>query len=42
MKAIEYQAEILSGLQKGDEILLEGLYKIHDGSVITASSVQKP
>jgi membrane fusion protein (multidrug efflux system) len=28
------QAEVLSGLQKGDEIVLEGLYKIHDGSVI--------
>lgn len=36
------QAEILSGLQKNDEILLEGLYKIHDGSAITASSVQRP
>ncbi|MBA3814369.1 MAG: efflux RND transporter periplasmic adaptor subunit [Alphaproteobacteria bacterium] len=28
------QAEILSGLQKGDEIILEGLYKIHDGSLL--------
>lgn len=36
------QAEILSGLQKNDEILLEGLYKIQDGSVIKASAVQKP
>jgi membrane fusion protein (multidrug efflux system) len=28
------QAEILSGLQKDDEIILEGLYKIHDGSLL--------
>lgn len=34
------QAEVLSGdLKKNDEILLEGLNKIHDGSVIKASSV---
>lgn len=32
------QAEILSGLQKDDEIVLEGLYKIHDGSLITTSA----
>jgi membrane fusion protein (multidrug efflux system) len=32
------QAEVLSGLQKGDEIVLDGLYKIHDGSVIRVSS----
>lgn len=31
------QAEILSGLQKDDEIVLEGLYKIHDGSLITTN-----
>lgn len=31
------QAEVLSGLQKGDEIVLEGLYKIQDGSVIRVS-----
>lgn len=29
------QAEVLSGLKKGDEIVLDGLYKIHDGSVLT-------
>lgn len=28
------QAEVLSGLQKGDEIVLEGQDKIHDGSAI--------
>jgi membrane fusion protein (multidrug efflux system) len=28
------QAEILSGLQAGDEIILEGLYKVHDGSLL--------
>lgn len=28
------QAEIRSGLQKDDEIILEGLYKIHDGSLL--------
>lgn len=31
------QAEILSGLQKNDEIILEGLYKIHDGSLIVST-----
>lgn len=29
------QAEVLSGLKKGDEIVLEGQGKIHDGSLIT-------
>lgn len=29
------QAEILDGLKKDEEIVLEGLYKIHDGSSIT-------
>lgn len=28
------QAEIFSGLQKNDEIVLDGLYKIHDGSLL--------
>lgn len=32
------QAEILSGLKKGDEIVLEGHDKIHDGSPITISN----
>lgn len=36
------QAEILSGLQKDDEIILEGLYKIHDGSTITTSAAAPP
>jgi len=34
----EDQAEVLSGLQKGDVIILEGLYKIHDGSPLVPAS----
>ena len=36
------QVEILSGLQKGDEIVLEGLVKLHDGSLITTSVTDAP
>jgi len=32
------QVEILSGLQKGDEIVLEGLYKLHDGSLLAPAA----
>jgi membrane fusion protein (multidrug efflux system) len=31
------QVEVLSGLQKGDEIVLEGQDKLHDGSLIAAT-----
>jgi len=34
------QAEILTGLQKGDEIVLEGQDKIHDGDAIAGVQVQ--
>lgn len=37
-KRVADQAEVLSGLQKGDEIVLEGQDKLHDGSLITAST----
>ena len=32
------QAEVLSGLQKNDEIILDGLYKLHDGSLIAPTA----
>ncbi len=34
------QAEVLAGLQKGDEIVLEGQDKIHDGDAIAGVQVQ--
>lgn len=34
---VEDQAEVLSGLKKGDQIVLEGQDKLRDGSVITVA-----
>lgn len=40
-KRLQDKAEVLSGLKNGDEIILEGQDKLHDGSPITATPSDK-